>query len=221
MIGSAAGLEIGPNKVKYLSPIAALAQRQGKLTVATLNYDNSVELMSKSHGIQCNTGIAEWSSHRSFTFDGNGISLLKLHGSIDWSVEHNLQGPNQQQRFSQYVVRQVDPKKDQKVYTPALLFGQRNKLRSEGPFSDLLGAFRRRLSESESVTIVGYSMRDDHVNEEIKRWVNLTPNFTLTVVAPYFVTNESSFAKELRRCCNRTLKIISDKAGSALAERYT
>jgi hypothetical protein len=39
---------------------------------------------------------------------------------------------------------------------PAVIFGQRNKLTAEGPFLDLLRAFREELSRSTSLTVVGY-----------------------------------------------------------------
>ena len=207
-----------PKKVDYLKPIARLAQSQAALAIATLNYDNGVELMSKSCNVQCSTEITEWSSLRRFAFDGDGISLLKLHGSVDWSLATD-QSDNQR-RFPAYAIKQVNPKSEKQSYTPALVFGQRNKLTSDGPFSGLLEAFRRKLSEAETLTIVGYSLRDDHINEEIKRWVNLTPNFKLRIVDPAFERNESPFAAELTRCCANQLEIIPEKASAGLDKLF-
>jgi hypothetical protein len=207
-----------PAKVDYLAPIAALARQQGSLAVATLNYDNGIELMSKACELPCATEITEWSTRQSFLYDNEGISLLKLHGSVDWSVTATK--PDAERKFPTYTICEVRPNDDNKAYAPALVFGQRNKLKSEGPFLDLLGAFRRKLSDAEKLTIVGYSLRDGHVNEEIKRWVNLRPDAKIRIVDPGFNTTGHSFGSELARCCTTGLEIIREKAGAALRRLY-
>lgn len=92
-----------PRKVEYLKPIASLVGRLGKLTIATLNYDNGIELMSHSNRIQFSTGIEKWSSQGRFDFEDDGISLLKLHGSIDWIVGSDE--PDAKRKFPQYTIR--------------------------------------------------------------------------------------------------------------------
>jgi len=204
-----------PRKVEYLKPIASLVGRLGKLTIATLNYDNGIELMSHSNRIQFSTGIEKWSSQGRFDFEDDGISLLKLHGSIDWIVGSDE--PDAKRKFPQYTIRQVNKIRDEKQnYNLALVFGQRNKLTNEGPFLDLLEEFRRSLLVADTLTIVGYSFRDDHINAEIKRWINLTPNFRIRIVDPGFESNDARFALDLKHLCFRQLEIISDKASVGL-----
>ena len=66
---------------------------------------------------------------------------------------------------------------------PAIVFGQ-TKLRPDGPFIGLLLEFARRLEETDHLVVVGYSFRDDHVNEQIRRWLGGQQKRTMTVVDP-------------------------------------
>lgn len=74
-----------PSSVAYLNPLVNLASDDDRLIIATLNYDNSIELAAKSQGIPLNTGIEKWSQNRFFDTKDNCVHLLKLHGSIDWA----------------------------------------------------------------------------------------------------------------------------------------
>ena len=71
-------------QVAYLSPLADLAHRQpGGLMVATLNYDLTVEKMCAASNADFGTGLLGWTGDGRWVFPKSGISLLKLHGSIN------------------------------------------------------------------------------------------------------------------------------------------
>lgn len=79
----------------------------------------------------------------------------------------------------------------------ALVFGERNKLTAEGPFLDLLAQFRLELEPAHRLVVVGYSFRDAHINEMIRRWVNGDRNRHVVVIDPNFPSN--GFQQELMR----------------------
>jgi len=54
--------------------------------------------------------------------------------------------------------------------TPGVIFGAGNKLRPDGPYLDLYSEFRAALAEARQVVVIGYSFRDAHVNEALRRW---------------------------------------------------
>ena len=54
---------------------------------------------------------------------------------------------------------------------PAVIFGQGNKLRSEGPFMAMLMEFERQVGAARNLVVIGYSFRDAHVNAVIRRWL--------------------------------------------------
>jgi len=58
-----------------------------ELTIATTNYDRSIELAAQRYGVKISDGFGafgqrEWSTWSGFTQEG--VRLLKLHGSTDW-----------------------------------------------------------------------------------------------------------------------------------------
>jgi len=76
-----------PSKVEYLYPLINLARNQGKLVISTLNYDNTIELATEPNNFNCNTGIDYRSKTGNFDTCGDGLHLLKLHGSVDWTED--------------------------------------------------------------------------------------------------------------------------------------
>lgn len=71
-------------KVTYLMPLVVSARQYPRFVIATLNYDNCVELAAQTSQIPYDTGISHWSKTGEFDMAGEGLRLLKLHGSIDW-----------------------------------------------------------------------------------------------------------------------------------------
>lgn len=161
--------------VDYLGPLLELAVDQGALTVATLNYDRTMELAAEERGAHCDTAIESWLR------DGGewpeaGLRLLKIHGSIDWVLQDG-EGP-----LPHAVVRPVPH--DDHVRQPAIVFGEGGKLRSEGPYLELLLRWARALEDADRLLVVGYSFRDEHINESIARWFNRDETRRITLLTP-------------------------------------
>ena len=208
-----------PERVQHLKHLITLAGSQKRLTIATLNYDNSIELLAQSSGVACKTGIEEWSNTGSFVPADTGVLLLKLHGSIDWARIDDQRSDERPMPHS--VIRQVPPAKIQEAgFRPAVIFGQRNKLTAEGPFLDLLRAFQLELSRSTLLTVVGYSFRDDHVNEYISQWLNQSKEHRLRVISPSFDENPSVYAQRLVHFGAGRVEIVREPAGAAFVKLY-
>lgn len=207
-------------RVAHMKPLVSLASTQGRLTVATLNYDNSIEQLAQSVSLPCTTGIDEWSRTGSFTPSSDGIFLIKLHGSIDWALDRDQSSEDRPMPHS--VIRQVNTTEMKKTgFLPGVIFGQRNKLTAEGPFLDLLRAFQQELSCSDILTVVGYSFRDDHVNEYISQWLNQSRERKMRIISPHFDRNPSSYARQLVRFGGNRVEIFHEAAGAGLAKLYS
>ncbi len=184
-------------RVSYLGPLADIAkERDAPLTVATLNYDLSVEQGVEQRGIPCTTGIEAWVEDGRWDWADAGVRLLKLHGSINWAWEQVREDGH----LPREVVRVVDdPVGDDRQ--PVVVFGQRGKLRAEGPFLSLLAELENALVAAQQLVVIGYSFRDDHVNELIRRWSAEDISRTMLVVDPcwpeQFSQNDRSFRHEL------------------------
>lgn len=188
--------------VSYLSPLAEAARRPGGLTVASLNYDLSIEQMGHAEGVPVSTGLGEWSKHRRWMWPPEGLRLMKLHGSIDWCWEASEAGPGDLPR--RHVVETDEPSGDRRA--PALIFGQRGKLRAEGPFLSLLSEFEEHLSSASCLIAVGYSFRDEHINQAVTHWVSEDSERTIVLVDPHLPERLSSgdFRGRLERYLNRS-----------------
>lgn len=165
--------------VAYLSPLVQPA-RSRPITIATLNYDLSVEQVSVLEGVSCSTGVDSWLQTGRWSWPPAGVRLLKLHGSIDWTWgdAEELPGHLPQRRI--FVTSEDDPPQG----PPAIIFGQRGKLRAEGPFLSLLGELEAQMGEATRLVTIGYSFRDNHVNELIQRWLSEDGERTICVVDP-------------------------------------
>jgi hypothetical protein len=170
-------------QVDYLKPLVAHGQQRGGLTVATLNYDRSIEIACAEEDVQVTTGIAHWIDSGYWGWPPVGVRLLKLHGSIDWAwiqeTDCELHLPRE------VVVVTPEPVPGSR---PALIFGQGAKLRAQGPFLSLLAEFERQLASASRLVAIGYSFRDDHVNEIVRRWLADDTNHNLLVIDPGWPT---------------------------------
>jgi hypothetical protein len=171
-----------PSSVAYLAPLVDLAREQGPLTIATLNYDRSIENVAELKDATYDTGIETWLTRGEFEWREAELRLLKLHGSIDWVVKRPefISG----ELPAQQIVKVLDPAEKQRYDQPAVVFGEAGKLRSEGPFLELLLAWSASLRQADSLLVVGYSFRDQHVNEIIARWFNSDPRRRIVAVDP-------------------------------------
>src|SRR6266404_6065707 len=70
-------------QVDYLLPLVQKGQGRA-FTIATLNYDNTIELACESVQVPFTVGLDQWAEYGEFRKPEQGIELLKLHGSIDW-----------------------------------------------------------------------------------------------------------------------------------------
>lgn len=210
-------------KINHLRPLSNLSKSQKRLVVATLNYDNAVELMCETNGISCNTGIDFWSKKGVFDFAGDGLHLVKLHGSIDWTWEQNAATPERPMPHS--VIRRVESESFKKSYErPAVVFGQRNKLTAEGPFLDLLRQFQNELEDSELLTVIGYSFRDPHINTYISKWLNESATNKIRIVDPYFEISDVEYVRQLKRLRNtryHQIEVMTEPTGVALLNIYS
>ncbi|MCW2996314.1 MAG: hypothetical protein JWQ18_3809 [Conexibacter sp.] len=170
-------------RISYLEPLvrAAHASSSG-LTIVTLNYDRSVELAGAASGVAVHTGIEQWAADGRWAWPSTGIRLLKVHGSIDWAWE---QLERREGKLSQSAVMKLGEHEERRG-RPALVFGHGTKLKAEGPFLSLLAEFEAQLAQSQELVVVGYSFRDDHVNEVVRRWLNESDTNKVCVIDPWF-----------------------------------
>lgn len=170
-------VQVDLENLDYLEPLFGIGK---PARIATLNYDLSIELLAERLDLHCDTAVEGWEGGALWKWAADAdIQLLKLHGSIDWSartiresgrVPHTVYGPTESA-----------PSRDE---LPGVIFGERGKLRGEGPFIAMLLEFERWLSECDELVVVGYSFRDPHINAAIGRWANDNADAEITLIDP-------------------------------------
>lgn len=175
-------LRADENRVHYLDPMIHSEPLAG---IATLNYDLAVEKACINAGLTVDTGLDRWRGGYEWEWASPraDVRLLKLHGSLDYVLGHK--GEDGSRIPGDHLSNFGEDRKGQLVGgSPAMVFGQGSKLRSDGPFLAMLVEFDRLLAETEWLTIVGYSFRDDHINAALTRWLNSDRVQRISIIDP-------------------------------------
>lgn len=83
---------------------------------------------------------------------------------------------------------------------------------------DLLAAFRRELASTDELVVVGYSFRDEHINEYVKNWLAGSTDRTIVIVDPNATKLELAFAKVLLSQGPSRVFAMNVNAGEGLSE---
>jgi hypothetical protein len=175
-------LATAAGSLDYLRPLVALGDRPGGVTIASLNYDLTIEHTADRMRVPVQTGIEQMAAGARIPRPDHGIQLLKVHGSIDWQWRREDWEKGQ---IGRSTVVPVDLTRSTE-HEPVLVFGHGSKLKAEGPFLMLLAELEARLQACDELVVVGYSFRDDHINELIRRWMIAREDNVLTVIDPSF-----------------------------------
>jgi hypothetical protein len=181
------------SQTKYLEPLLRL-ENYPKRVIATLNYDNALEIAAQNLGVNLLIGIESWTPGKYPRID-TGVQLLKLHGSINWEANHvpTYSDLPQQPVFSELPFNEIRGPD----YTPGVLFGGSNKLTTTGPFLDMLSVFRDELSAAGQLTVIGYSFHDSHINDYIAQWLTDTTKVLRIINGPEFSASPDGFSQQL------------------------
>lgn len=201
-------LTVDLERVDYLTP---LLNSKPPIRIATLNYDTTIEDLAWRSGRSYTTGLETWEPSADWQWGDASIRLLKLHGSLTWYWHPEcLSGKLREIRTTQITRGQ-----DGHWHFPndyfgggrGVVFGRRGKLRADGPYLAMLRAFDSFLEESDTLVIVGYSLRDDHINSAIARWFNRGRR-ALVLIDPFlpaFRPGGDTFAQELLRAIHEPI----------------
>jgi hypothetical protein len=193
--------------VSYLEPLLNIESDQ--LSIYSLNYDNAIERLCQQKDVSYSVGITESGT---IEFDPDAkIHLIKLHGSIDWmETIPEIRGSDTTRPLPLKGIRLATAREVENPnleFRPAVIFGQGNKLTTEGPYLELLRLFRSDLDEHDNLLTVGYSFRDPHINQYIAQWFNDEPNRRVIIL------NGKSFAHDVKSVALRvwTAPMMSDR----------
>jgi len=203
------------SKLAYLDPVMRLAREQEGLVIATLNFDDVIERACDKNGITWSHGVKNGGAE--LDFQSATVHLLKLHGSTRWV---SLIGKETGELFAIEFDVDFSYPEDSTWDKRAMLIG-RPKLVYNYPFPQLLARFGEDLLRHDKVTVIGYSFRDDHVNEMLRLWLKSRRNVLLTIVNPDWPVGKDPFERRSLRLVrnppqNKRIRFISKGCEDAL-----
>jgi NAD-dependent SIR2 family protein deacetylase len=147
----------------YFSRLGDFLPERGRLKVFTTNYDLCIESACRTQGIDVITGFhpstGQWSPSL-FRSRAPGISLFKLHGSLNWGLSDDLKDLENRPLIERY-----PPQWDKE---PELILGPGSKLQPDDPYAALYAEFHQAIRQAKVCVAVGYSFRDNHIKEPIR-----------------------------------------------------
>jgi hypothetical protein len=88
--------------------------------------------------------------------------------------------------LGQKIISRPDPQSSQRPGKPAVIFGGRNKLTADWPFFDIFWHWRNSLEDADTIWVIGYSFRDEHVDAVLLNWLGSDSSRRLVIVDPSF-----------------------------------
>lgn len=182
-------------EVDYLKPLIDLAHTQGRLDIATLNYDLTIETLFDQEAEPLCRGLSSGWPVTPLSWSSDGVNLFKIHGSIDWWIasrserQFGMHGPSHI-GADPIVVSDSQPGRSQ----PAMVLGDREKLESQPVTLALISDFERALLLATRLVIVGYSFGDGHINNMIGNWLDQDSHRSVTILT----LQDFFFEKSLR-----------------------
>lgn len=183
-------LEPGPKALDYLYPLVESVQAIGlqKVTLATLNHDLVLERLFDETGVKYQDGFGsiehglQWWK-RGALDSGEGLRLLKLHGSVNWhrigeTTKRAIEDRGIGKLLRRDPWRIAGPKGKRQYRSldgrPLLLVGTFNKILDYqlGIFVEVHHEFYRALRTSSLVIVCGYSFGDKVINLRLIEWLN-------------------------------------------------
>lgn len=208
-------------KLEYLRPLLDFAPRepskdQAPLDIFTVNYDNAIEALCEEHDLPYTDGFGPDWGPGNFKRGNYCVRIYSIHGSISWY----------RTRRKRSLVRiPVDPTTQVRYYTDddtseMMLYPTFTKAEQAEPYATLLEEMRRRLSSTETKTcvVIGYSFRDEYLNELFRNAMHVNRDLLLVIVDPSDAEEIAYYrlaAEDERRFPERVVA-MSEKSGEAL-----
>ena len=162
-------------KVKtHYDPIFRILHSK-KIHVFTTNYDQVVEeYVRNTDGLILNDGFkhdrgTEKKIFNSNNFDTNGndeeetVNIYKLHGSLNWK------------KVNGKIIRQDSEEQNQNEFENLLIYPTLNLKNGldEEPHKTIYSKFKAHITNTDVFVVIGYSFRDEHINDIFKKFVEL------------------------------------------------
>ena len=173
-------IDPGSANLKYLEPLSDLMWGDKPLTLFSLNYDDVIEVFCHQYKYNLEDGFALYWEPERFNKPGTHIQLFKLHGSVLWYKTD--QG-------SFYKILLDIPEGDYRLVSGEKLksliaYPVAGKPIHVAPLAFGMSEFRRSLESADQCVVIGYSLRDEHIQDILIESCRRNPRLRIIVACP-------------------------------------
>lgn len=169
--------------------------------VFTTNYDNVIEDYSRSSSTSCTLSV-----HNQVVCNGDKqfgkIALNKLHGSLDWMIDKETK--KVAVSTTQALVIEGSTRWDRNEF---VIFGTKPRLEEAEIYQKLMLSFSESLGKAEVCIVIGFSFRDQHINEIFTKALERNHSLRLLIVS----RSPKEAAKNLIQNSKQLSKLLKDK----------
>lgn len=140
--------------------------------VFSTNYDRLIETASDAVSVSCIDGFEQNSNRPESAWlgelqQGNGVRLLKLHGSVNWYREELTGKIFRLEKGYSLPSHEYSLTHGNRALRPLMIIPTLEKVVLQNPYATLLTEFSDALRETEILIVIGSSMRDEHIRNTI------------------------------------------------------
>jgi hypothetical protein len=172
---------INTDTVEYLAPLLGTSLQGIPLNVFTMNYDGTIELVCEKYNLKYSDGFNPYWDPDTFKDPSTMVRIFKLHGSLYWlksASRRVIRVPLKGLEMDKVKYFSDDLVSEMMIY-PAL-----QKEKYSEIYSWLSHKFILALNDTRCCVIIGYSLRDRDLRENIVDALYSNPNLWLVIISP-------------------------------------
>jgi hypothetical protein len=165
-----------PERARFLDRLMDDLAGQRNYPIASLNYDNLIEIACARRGLSFFEPVIDGEQERN-------IRLVKVHGSVTWLPDSKTRKIVRNEEYSSAITRQLGELRSAVLETP-MIYPSRKKMPIHAPFMRNSLELQELFATRPFCVAVGYSFPDLHVRSWLETAIKNNPDFILYVVGP-------------------------------------
>lgn len=170
---------VKPEATRPLDGLRRILYDYNAIHVFTVNYDVVFELLAQRHGLPTTDGFQSSWAPATFDQEPPKVCIYKLHGSAIWYRTPTSEFIRLPLRSAPEELELLSGERPE----PLMLYPAQ-KLEYSGPFIELLIRFQACLKRAAWFVVVGYSFRDEHINNMFREAAAENRLLRLVLISP-------------------------------------
>lgn len=203
----------------YLPFLDACGWKVQKVELFTTNYDPVSDLIMdladelKLKSFDGFNNRSKW-DYRQYGYDSkktlaeNGINIYRLHGSMSWFKDGKTI-----KNTRDYNRRQNIGTKEHLLIYPGYKGNPHIDNKDTDAYTFPSNQFERKIFEYEYLIVVGFSFRDEHINEQVKKAMDNNQKLNLIILNPIWESGLNQIVDKIKEIYPSRVKHIENKFG--------